>query len=58
VGELVPLAARGQHIENRVDDFAQGVLGWGAAAFAFASVEGFLRRGSRSAHSLSVRSLA
>lgn len=45
MGELVPLAARGQHIENRVDDFAQGVLGWGAAAFAFASVEGFFEAG-------------
>lgn len=45
MGELVPLAARGQHIEDRVDDFAQGVLGWGAAAFAFASVEGFFEAG-------------
>ncbi len=35
----MPLAAGGQPIQNGVDEFAQGLLGWDPAAFAFASVE-------------------
>lgn len=45
MGEGVPLAACGQHREDGVDDFAQGILAGCADGLALASVEGFFEAG-------------
>ena len=45
VGELSPLAARFEDIEDGVDDFTQGVVSGMSACFGFVAVEGAFEDG-------------
>jgi len=45
VGELSPLAARFEDIEDGVDDFAQGVVSGVSACFGFVAIKGALEDG-------------
>jgi hypothetical protein len=45
VGQIAPLAACFENIEDGVDDFAQGVVSGMSACFGFIAVEGVLEDG-------------
>jgi hypothetical protein len=55
VGELSPLAARFEDVEDGVRDFAQGVVSGVCACFGCVAIEGALEDGFGIAHSSSVR---